>query len=137
MADAASFDRPFVVLVADNPETIDEVQGYLRSNGLQAHASRGLIPGDDVPARASAVVWFADDFADADVLRAVSDLRRRRPGLRSLLITSLPGRFSELLGQEMGSMAPLVLSRSALGSEILDALRSCTSTAESAACFRS
>jgi hypothetical protein len=116
-----------VVLVADNPETIDEVQAYLRSAGLQAHASRGLTPSVDVPARATAVIWFADDFADAAVVQAVSVLRRRRPGLRILLLTSLPGRLAKLLGQEMGSMAPLVLSRSALGSEILAALRAQTS----------
>jgi hypothetical protein len=124
MASAASLDRSFVVLVADNPETIDEVQGYLRCAGLQAHASRGGSPSDDVPARATAVVWFADDFADAAVVKAVSALRRRRPGLRILLITNLPGRFAQLLDRQMGSLVPLVLSKSALGSEILAALRS-------------
>jgi hypothetical protein len=126
MAGAAPLDRSFVVLVADNPETFDTVQAYLRGAGLQAHSSRGTSPGADVPARATAVIWFADDFTDAAVIQAVSDLRRRRPGLRILLLTSLPSRFAELLGHEMGSMAPLVLSKSALGSEIVGALRSRT-----------
>jgi hypothetical protein len=123
MASAAPLERSFVTLVADDPETLDEVQAYLRCAGIQAQASRGSSLGDDVPARATAVIWFADAIADATVVRAVSDLRRRRPGLRILVLTSLPSRLTQVLGQAMGSMAPLVLSRSALGSEILGALR--------------
>ena len=54
MAIAAPLDRSFVTLVADDPETIDEVQAYLRCAGIQAQASRGSSLGDDLPARATA-----------------------------------------------------------------------------------
>ena len=114
---------PFVALVADNPETVDELQAYLGRAGVVAHGAPGDAEAGGVPLHATAVVWFVDDFAVAAVIAAISELRRMRPLLRLLLITSMPSTFAGLFGQAGEALPPIVLSKPVVGRKILDALR--------------
>jgi hypothetical protein len=113
----------FVALVADNPETIDELQAYLGRAGIVAHGTSGDAEGSGVPPQATAVVCFVDDFAVLSVIAAVGELQRTRPSLRLLLITSMPTRFAGLFRQAGEALPPIVLTKPVLGRMILDALR--------------
>jgi len=110
-------------LVADNPETVDELQAYLGRAGVVAQGTRGVADAGGVPPHATAVVWFADDFAVAAVITEISELRRVRPRLRILLITSVPSTFAGLFGQAGEALPPIVLSKPIVGRKILDAIR--------------
>jgi hypothetical protein len=123
MGSPNSTARPFVALVADNPEMVDELQAYLGRAGVVAHGALGDAEATEVPPSATAVVWFVDDFAVTAVIAAISELRRRRPCLRILLVTSTPTVFAGLFGQAGEALAPVVLSKPVVGRKILDALR--------------
>jgi hypothetical protein len=110
-------------LVADSPETVDELQAYLGRAGVVAHGTPGDTDAGGVPSHATAVVWFADDFAVAKVIAEISELRRVRPRLRILLVTSMPSTFAGLFGQAGEAVPPIVLSKPVVGRKILDALR--------------
>ena len=113
----------FVALIADNPETIDELQAYLSRAGVVAHGALGSADANEFPAGAAAAVWFADDFATSSVIASVDQLRRLRPGLRILLVTTVPHRFAGLFPRTGDAVAPIVLQKPVVGRNILDALR--------------
>lgn len=123
MGNPNTTSRPTVALVADNPETVDELQAYLGRAGIVAHGASGDAEADGVPPHATAVVWFVDDFAVPAVIAAISELRRMRPRLRLVLVTSTPTTFAGLFDQAGEALPPIVLSKPAVGRKILDALR--------------
>jgi DNA-binding NtrC family response regulator len=108
-----------VTIVSSNPETLDGLRRYLVSVGVPCSAVADVTRvAGGLPEDASAAVIFPDDFADDDVLQLVRELRRLRPMILVLLVTSHLRRFSSVL-----EPPPIVLPRSSFGWDILDALR--------------
>ena len=92
-----------VTIVSGNPETLDALQQYLRAAGLGARGTSQL--DAEVGANSSAVVFFADDYRYDDAIRALDQLRRKRPRVLAIVVTAVPGRF----GQPKGTMVTAIL----------------------------
>ncbi len=119
MATAAS---PRVVVVGENPETVDGLQAYLVRVGLSVHAARTLEATLSIPERTTAVVVFPDGFRATDVVERITALCGRRPGLLLLVITREPQRFAALKAETSASSC-LILAKPAFGWTIVDAIR--------------
>jgi hypothetical protein len=113
-----------VTVVSNNPETLDELSGYLGRAGVPAHCTRAI---EDVslvaPDFATAAVIFPDDFAESVVVALVAELRVKRPRLLILFITRAPNRLRSILRADDRSLPPIVLPRPSFGWDILDAIR--------------
>ena len=120
MATAAS---PRVVVVGENPETVDELQAYFVAVGINAHSARTLEAILSIPERTTAVVVFPDGFHPADVIERITALRGRRPGLLLLVVTREPQRFAAALKADVSSASCLILPKPAFGWTIVDAIR--------------
>ena len=114
---------PRVVVVANNPQTIDVLDAYFKQVGVASNGTRELDPTSMVPAAATALVLFPDDFGHADIERAILRLRRARPKLLIVLVTGAPQHLAAALEPDGRSVPPLVLPRPAFGWTILDAIR--------------
>jgi hypothetical protein len=112
-----------VAVVADNPETLDGLHGYLSGAGVSSHATRVLGRSASFPADLSAIVIFPDELDAADVVARVAELRRARPRLLVVLVTSAPQRFFVAVQPDGRSLLPIVLPKPAFGWSILDAVR--------------
>lgn len=110
-----------VTVVASNAETLDGLQAYLGRAGLNVRGSRRLEAADADPC--SAIVYFPDDFATEDVLHELHRLRRRRPSVLVLLVTSDPQPYWGIVGADGEGPAPLMLIKPAWGWRILEAIR--------------
>jgi hypothetical protein len=109
-----------VVIVSNNPETLDGLQSYLRGTGVTARCTRDLVECTTfAPAATSALVLFPDDFIPEKVVALIADLGRARPKAMSLLVTSDPRRFESLTSRHN----VLVMPRPVWGWTILDAIR--------------
>jgi hypothetical protein len=113
----------YVSVVADNPQTIEELYSYFTRAGVASSATCELDAVSLVPPEATAVVLFPDDFSAADVEAKLLALRRARPKLRIVLVTGAPQHLSAALAPDGRSVPPLVLPKPAFGWTILDALR--------------
>jgi hypothetical protein len=113
----------YVTIIADNRETVDGLQGYLQRAGVASHSTRALGDSSMIPPASTAVVLFPDDFGGADVALRISSLRRARPGLQLVLVTSDRQRLSPALGSDPRSPLPIVFPKPAFGWDILDAIR--------------
>lgn len=117
-------DEPLhVVIVSDNPETLDGLQEYLQRAGLTAHAARNLQAAVLESAAVSAVVLFPDDFPQAEIEAAVERITRSRPNVLPVLITQAPHRFSSLLNNTTARVTPRIIPKPAWGWTILDTIR--------------
>jgi DNA-binding response OmpR family regulator len=114
-------DRSFeVVIVSDNPETLDGLQSYLRGAGVTARCARDLVECTTfATATTIAFVLFPDDFVPENVVALIADLTRARPKAMSLLVTSEPHRFESLTSRH----GVLVMPRPVWGWTLLDAIR--------------
>jgi len=120
---ATDVTPPRVVVVCENPETVDGLQAYLVGVGIGAHSTRTLDATTSIPERTTAVVVFPDEFRGHDVLERISALRGRRPRLLLLVITRDPQRFAAALKSDKNGSAWLVLPKPAFGWTIVDAIR--------------
>jgi DNA-binding NtrC family response regulator len=112
-----------VTIVADNPETLDELQQYLRRAGITTNGTRQIERSADMtPPSTTAVVMFPDDFHSGDVMAALAALRSRRPKALTVVVTREPARFDTLPSSD-GSQSVLVVPKPAWGWTILDAIR--------------
>lgn len=113
----------FVVVVADNQQTLDNLCSYLTRVGIRSNGARALDHVLMMPVDATSLVLFPDDFERSRVEACVLTLRRSRPELLILLVSSAPQHLGGAVGPDGRSLLPLVLPRPAFGWTILDAIR--------------
>lgn len=113
----------YVSVVADNPQTLEELHSYFMRAGVTSSATRELDAVSMVPPAATAMVLFPDDFSATDVEERLLALRRARPKLLIVLVTGAPQHLSAALAPDGRSVPPLVLPKPAFGWTILDAIR--------------
>ncbi|HXK18935.1 MAG TPA: hypothetical protein VNG33_14085 [Polyangiaceae bacterium] len=120
---ALSALTPRVVVVSENPETVDGLQTYFVGVGISAQSVRTLDATASLPERTTAVVVFPDGLGADDVIGRVQALHKRRPRVLLLLITGDPRRFSTALAGDRPNAALVVLPKPAFGWTIVDAIR--------------
>ncbi len=102
-----------VVVVSDNPETIDGLARYLNGAGIAVRSTRVLAQASELARARSAVVVFPDDYPTPKVHAALATLKRR--AVHTVVVTSDLRHFSE--------SDTVVLPKPAWGWTILDAIR--------------
>ncbi|HEX7481251.1 MAG TPA: hypothetical protein VF331_25845 [Polyangiales bacterium] len=112
-----------VMIVADNPETIEGLRAYFNGVGVASQGRRDLRDPSAVTATTTAVVIFPDELVEAAVVRRILALRSTRPELPIVLVTGAPQRFQAALAADDRSLPPIVLPRPAFGWTILDTIR--------------
>lgn len=120
MAQPAS---PRVVVVSENPETVDGLQSYFVGVGINAQSAASLEAAASLVERTTAVVFFPDGFGADEVIGKIRALHRKRPRLLLLLVTHDPRRFSAALAARPSEPPVLVLPKPAFGWAIVDAIR--------------
>jgi hypothetical protein len=113
----------YVAVVADNPQTREDLCSYFGQVGVKSNGTRKLDSASVAPAGATALVLFPDDFGAADVEAAILTLRRARPKLLIVLVTGAPQRLGAALEPDGRSLLPLVLPKPAFGWTLLDAIQ--------------
>lgn len=115
----------YVTIVSKNPETLDGLQQYLGRAGVPSRTTRLLRDLTVVaPEHATATVIFPDDFAEEAALALIAELRRKRPRLRTLIITRAPSRFQSFLTADDDRLPmPTIMPKPLFGWLILDAIR--------------
>lgn len=114
---------PRVVVVSENPETVDGLQSYFVGVGIDAQSSVSLDATVSLPERITALVCFPDGWGADEVIRRVRALHRRRPALLLLLVTRDPRRYTMALTDERNEPSIVVLPKPAFGWAIVDAIR--------------
>lgn len=110
----ASDSQAFVMVVSDNPETLDGLARYLKGAGIAVRSTRLLADISELAAQPrSAVVVFPDDYPTNTVRAALAGLKQR--DVLTVLVTSDSRNFS--------TNETVVLPKPAWGSTILDAIR--------------
>jgi hypothetical protein len=120
---ATGATTPRVVVVCENPETVDGLQAYFVGVGISAHSACTLDAAMSIPERTTAVVVFPDGLGATDVVERINALRGRRPGLLLLVVTREPQRFAAALKSARSTSSCLVLPKPAFGWTIVDAIR--------------
>jgi len=113
----------YVTVVADNPQTLEDLYSYFRQVGVTSNGTRELDSAALVPPGATALVLFPDDYGQADVEAAIRALRRARPKLLIVLVTGAPQHLAAALEPDGRSIPPLILPKPAFGWTILDAIQ--------------
>lgn len=119
----ASANPSFVMVVADNPETLETLDSYFTRVGVTSVGTNQLGDASGVPSSASALVLFPDDFQHGAVESFIVAVRRSRPHLLVLLVSAAPQLFGAAVGPDGHSLLPVVLPKPAFGWTILDAIR--------------
>ena len=110
----AAQNGALVVVVSDNPETLDGLARYLNGAGIAVRGTRVLAKASELATRAkSAVVVFPDDFPKTKVDATLATLKRR--SVLTVLVTRDLRHFTE--------RDAVVLPKPAWGHAILDAIR--------------
>jgi len=112
-----------VAVIAENPQTLANLDAYFKRLGVTSSGSRSLTEKRAIPSAATALVLFPDDYSSGDVEAFVIALRRTRPKLFVVLVTSAPQNFGMVTQPDGRTVPPLVLPRPAFGWTILDAIR--------------
>lgn len=111
-----------VAIFSTNPETLDGLETYLRSVGVQAKGRRTLEQCSDLTSASTlAIVLFPDDFPWETVIATVAELAERCASTLRLLVTSQPQRYERLVS---GRSNVMVVPRPVWGWTLLDAIRS-------------
>lgn len=112
-----------VTIVADNPDTLEGLESYLRRAGVTTNGTQHIERSCEMtPPSSSVVVLFPDDFRPEAVMSALAALRAHRPAALPMLVTMDPKRFASLPASGM-SLLPLVVPKPVWGWTILDAIR--------------
>jgi len=115
-------DPLHVTIVSANPETLDGLQTYLRQAGVDARGTREIESGVAMDPHPSAAVFFPDEYPADHVLKEIGRLRKERPQVLVVLVTSQPHRFAKALdGSEHTNT--IVVPKPVWGWVILDAIR--------------
>lgn len=123
-------ETSFVAVVAESQQTLDNLSSYFERVGIASDGARGLPDPSMVPLHATSLVLFPDDFERARVESFILQLRRARPQLLILLVSSAPQHLGAAVAPDGRSVPPLVLPRPAFGWTILDAIRARAADAE-------
>lgn len=106
--------QAFVMVVSDNPETLDGLARYLNGVGIAVRSTRVLADVSELASQArSAVVVFPDDYPTNTVQAALAGLKQH--DVLTVLVTSDSRNFS--------ANETVVLPKPAWGWTILDAIR--------------
>jgi hypothetical protein len=116
--------QPYVTVIARSPETVDSLTEYLHGAGVAAHGTRRIDSDGMIAPATSALVVFPDDFDTTEVLGRLTAIRRTRPHLLMVIITSAAARFLDTALPGDGTGALVVLPKPPFGWDILDAIRS-------------
>jgi hypothetical protein len=116
----------FVTVVADNQQTLDNLQTYFARVGVASTGARELSGASVVPVHTTSLVLFPDDFERAQVESFILMLRHSRSDLLIVLVSSAPQHLGVAVAPDGCSVPPLVLPRPAFGWTILDAIRART-----------
>ena len=110
-----------VAIFSANPETLDGLEAYLRSVGIQAKGRRRLEECSELTSASTlAIVLFPDDFPGESVLETVAALAAKCSSTLRVLVTGEPTKYERLLeGHNV-----MVVPRPVWGWTILDAIRS-------------
>ena len=112
-----------VTVVAESQQTLDTLCSYFERVGIAGNAARELGDVSMLATDATSLVLFPDGFERLQVEAFVLALRRARPSLLILLVSSAPQHLGAALEPDGSSLPPLVLPRPAFGWTILDAIR--------------
>ncbi|MBK8692417.1 MAG: hypothetical protein IPN17_08965 [Deltaproteobacteria bacterium] len=112
-----------VTVIAESPETLDGLLGYLGQAGLVARGLRSLDAVGIIEATRAAVVLFPDAFEHPSVVALARTIRTKRADLLLVLVTGDAPRFQELTLPLGRSVQPQLYPKPAFGWTILDAIR--------------
>ena len=115
-----------VTVIAESPETLDGLLGYLGEAGLVARGLRTLDAMAMVTATRAAVVLFPDGFDTVAAVVLARVIRAKRGDLLLLIVTSNAPRFQEVARPVGRSVTPQLFPKPAFGWTILDAIRNHT-----------
>lgn len=112
-----------VTVIAESRETLDGLHQYFEGAGVASKTTRSLADAATVTAATTAVVLFPDELDAAEVVRRIATLRKARPRLLLVVVTSTPQAFRAALEPDGHSALPVVLPRPAFGWTLLDVIR--------------
>lgn len=112
-----------VTVIAESPETLDGLLGYLGQAGLVARGLRSLDAVGIIEATRAAVVLFPDAFEHPSVVALARTIRTKRADLLLVLVTGDAPRYQELTLPLGRSVQPQLYPKPAFGWTILDAIR--------------
>lgn len=116
--------RPsLVTVIADNPKTLETIHLYFTRAGVTSVGTNQLGDTSVVPPESTTLVLFPDEYQRRDVEIFLPALRRRRPQLLILLVSSAPQDLGAALEPDGHSLPPVVLPKPAFGWTLLDAIR--------------
>lgn len=107
-----------VAILSSNPDTLDDLQSYLRGLELTVYGLRDIEAFARLGSSIDALVVFPDGFAWESVVATVAELAERQPDALPVLVTARPQRFANL-----ASKSVLVIPRPVWGWKILNAVR--------------
>lgn len=113
---------PQVVVISDNPETIDGLQAYFAGVGIHTRSSRTFKLARALRPGMTALVVFPDELPLADVVEGLAAVREQQPWLLLLLVTAHPQRFAAL-SRDGHAVQAIVLPKPVFGWTIVDAIR--------------
>jgi hypothetical protein len=113
-----------VAIVANDPATLDGLEGYMRGAGVVTTTTQWVDRILDVtPRTCAAVILFADEYAVAGVTRALTALRRARPTVLPVIVTNAPLRFGGRPRRRSHGLDPLVIPKPPWAWTLLEAVR--------------
>ncbi len=118
-----------VTVIAESPETLDGLLGYLGEAGLVSRGLRSLDAMAMVTATRAAVVLFPDGFDAVAAVVLIRVIRAKRADLLVLIVTGDATRFQEVARPVGRSVTPQLYPKPAFGWTILDAIRNHTTRA--------
>jgi len=96
---------------------------YFEGVGVASSGAADLGNSAAIPRETTALVLFPDEYPNAGVEKFVLSLRRARPKLFILLVTSAPQNLGASVAPDGRTTPPVVLPKPAFGWTILDAIR--------------
>jgi DNA-binding response OmpR family regulator len=112
-----------IIVVSNNPETLDGVQQYLQRAGARTYNASRLEDADAGAPSADAVLLFADDYPRAAALEAFTRFRAARPATLLVVVTEDVAAFAMPARTESAASRVVVLRRPAWGWMLVDAIR--------------
>lgn len=119
---SAGLPPSLCLVVALDEQLSTNLQMDLQHAGLRTLATSQLLTHQAVPARASAIVWLADDFPALAVAIGVRNLRSSRPGIRLVLISNWPDELGALLDAVAVRPTSVLLREPHCSSAVIEAL---------------
>jgi hypothetical protein len=123
MVNAPDAQSLSVTIIARRHETIEGLRAYLLAAGVTPRTTKVLGDWSALPSSTTSVVLFPDEFETNDVVQVVSSLRRSRPRLLVVVVTSAAQRFRPAFDPDEESHLPVIFPKPAFSWSILDTIR--------------